>query len=56
MSRSACLCIAYLMRAKRMSAQAALDLCRARRSLVTPNDGFWRCLCALEAPLNLTSR
>ena len=30
-SRSACLCIAYLMRSRRWSAQAALDHCKARR-------------------------
>ena len=55
-SRSACLCIAYLMRAKRWTAQKALDHCRARRSLVMPNDGFWRCLCAFEEPLNIIGR
>ena len=29
---------------------------RQRRSLVAPNDGFWRTLCALEAGLGITER
>ncbi|KAI3430229.1 hypothetical protein D9Q98_004826 [Chlorella vulgaris] len=55
-SRSATLCIAYLMRKHRWSAQKALDYCKSRRSLVAPNDGFWRTLCALEAQLGIAER
>ncbi|EFN52440.1 hypothetical protein CHLNCDRAFT_138968 [Chlorella variabilis] len=55
-SRSATLCIAYLMRKHRWSAQRALELTKARRSLVAPNDGFWRTLCALEAQLGIAER
>ena len=43
-SRSASLCIAYLMRKERWSAQAARDYVEARRPVILPNDGFWRCL------------
>ena len=55
-SRSATLAIGYLMRRERWSAQAALDLVRSRRSLVAPNGGFWRALCALEAHLGVAER
>ena len=47
-SRSASLCIAYLMRKERWSAQAARDYVEARRPVILPNDGFWRCLQEFE--------
>lgn len=34
----------------------ALDYCRARRSLVYPNAGFWRLLCGLEGALGTAQR
>jgi hypothetical protein len=40
----------------RWSAQKALDFAKRRRSLVAPNDGFWRTLCALEAQLGIAER
>lgn len=51
-SRSASLCIAYLMRKERWSAQAARDFVSARRPIVLPNDGFWRCLQEYEKELH----
>ena len=41
---------------RRWTAQKALDYTKQRRSLVAPNDGFWRTLCALEGQLGLTER
>jgi hypothetical protein len=32
------------------------DHCIAMRSLVCPNDGFWRVLCALEGPLGILNK
>jgi hypothetical protein len=32
------------------------DYCIAARSLVCPNDGFWRVLCALEGPLGILNK
>ncbi|KAL4422489.1 hypothetical protein ABPG75_008686 [Micractinium tetrahymenae] len=55
-SRSATLCISWLMRKNRWSAQQALDFAKSRRSLVAPNDGFWRSLCRLEAELGILER
>lgn len=55
-SRSASLCIAFLMRDRRITAHEALQLVKERRSIAEPNDGFWRMLCALEAPLGLQQR
>ena len=55
-SRSATLCMMYLMRAHLWPACKARQHVVERRSLVSINDGFWRCLCALEAPLGLTLR
>jgi dual specificity MAP kinase phosphatase len=46
----------YLMRSKRWSAQQARAHCIAARSLVSPNDGFWQTLCALEGPLGILDR
>lgn len=55
-SRSASLCIAYLMRRSGWNAARARKHCQARRSLVNPNDGFWRSLCAFEQVLGITDR
>jgi predicted protein tyrosine phosphatase len=55
-SRSAALVIAYLMRRFTWPAERAREHCRARRSLVNPNQGFWRQLCAFEAQLGITQR
>ena len=44
------------MRRHRWTAEHARSHCQARRSLVAPNDGFWRALCALEGALGLTKR
>lgn len=55
-SRSASLCIAFLMRDRRMTAHDALQLVKERRSIAEPNDGFWRMLCALEGALGLQQR
>lgn len=38
----------YLISSKRSSAQQARVHCIAARSLVSPDDGFWQVLCALE--------
>lgn len=46
----------YLMRSRMWSAQKSRDYCIAARSLVCPNDGFWRVLCALEGPLGILER
>ena len=50
------LCRQPTSRWRRWSAQRALELTKARRSLVAPNDGFWRTLCALEAQLGIAER
>lgn len=55
-SRSAALVIAYLMRRFTWPAERAREHARARRSLVNPNQGFWRQLCAFEAELGITQR
>ncbi|KAL0027469.1 hypothetical protein WJX77_003809 [Trebouxia sp. C0004] len=55
-SRSASLCIAYLMRRFGWNAARARKHCHSRRSLVNPNDGFWRSLCAFEQVLGITDR
>lgn len=55
-SRSATLVIMYLMRHNHWSAQKAKEHCVARRSIVCPNDGFWRTLCALEDSLGIADR
>lgn len=41
-SRSAAVVCAYVAKALRLDVEAALDLCRARRSQVCPNSGFLR--------------
>jgi hypothetical protein len=55
-SRSATIVMAYLMRAQRISAAKTRQHVTALRSVVCINDGFWRTLCALEAPLDLAER
>lgn len=55
-SRSATLVLAYLMRRFSWNAAKARKYCFERRSLVNPNDGFWRSLCALEAQLGIADR
>jgi len=55
-SRSASLCIAYLMRRFGWNAARARKHCQSRRSLVNPNDGFWRSLFAFEQVLGITDR
>ena len=55
-SRSASLCMAYLMRRFAWNAARARKHCQSRRSLVNPNDGFWRSLCAFEQTLGITDR
>lgn len=52
-SRSAALVAMYLMRSQRLPARKALDSVKASRSMVQPNDGFWRVLCALEEGLGI---
>ncbi len=46
----------YLMRSKHWSAQKAREYVVQRRSIVCPNDGFWRTLCSLEAGLGIIDR
>ncbi|CAM4303464.1 unnamed protein product [Caretta caretta] len=48
-SRSASLCIAYLMKYHRLSLLDAHQWVRSRRPVVRPNAGFWRQLIALRA-------
>lgn len=55
-SRSATLAIAYLMRRFSWNATKARAHCVDCRSVVHPNDGFWRSLCALESQLGITDR
>ena len=55
-SRSASLVLAYMMRRFSWNAARARKHCQERRSLVNPNDGFWRSLCALEAQLGIADR
>lgn len=40
----------------RWGAQQALEFAKSRRSLVAPNDGFWRALCRLEGELGILER
>lgn len=55
-SRSAALVMAYLMRRFAWNAAKARQHCVERRSVVQPNDGFWRSLCAFEAQLGIGDR
>lgn len=52
-SRSATLAMSLLMRHHHWPAERALRAVRSARSIITPNDGFWRALCALERRLGL---
>ena len=51
-SRSASLCIAYLMKTDGMGVQQARTFVEACRPIVLPNDGFWKCLCEYEKELS----
>ncbi|KAK9809657.1 hypothetical protein WJX73_001361 [Symbiochloris irregularis] len=55
-SRSATLCIAYLMKSRGWTAEQARQHCVARRSVVAPNPGFWRALLTYEQQLGLSER
>ena len=44
------------MRRFAWNAARARKHCQNRRSLVNPNDGFWRSLCAFEQVLGITDR
>jgi predicted protein tyrosine phosphatase len=55
-SRSAALVMMYLMRSRQWSAQKAKGHVISARSLASPNDGFWRVLCALEGSLGIVER
>ncbi|KAL3883751.1 hypothetical protein ACJMK2_029985 [Sinanodonta woodiana] len=50
-SRSATLCIAYMMKYKRMSLKQAYDYIKKRRPVIRPNTGFWRQLIEFERRL-----
>lgn len=50
-SRSASLCIAYLMKYHRMSLRSAHDHVRSRRPVIRPNTGFWEQLIEYEYSL-----
>jgi len=52
-SRSAALVMMMLMRRNGWSAARALKVVKAVRSIVQPNDGFWRTLCRLEESLGI---
>lgn len=56
MSRSATLACGYIMQSLRISAHKALEYVKARRSVVAPNNGFWRALCAFEGQLGIVDR
>lgn len=49
MSRSATICIAYLMKHKRMSFIQAFELCKKARPYVNPNKGFIKFLKSYES-------
>ena len=50
-SRSASICIAYLMKYERMTLDQAYRHCKRRRPVVHPNVGFWRQLIDYERRL-----
>ena len=50
-SRSASLCIAFLMRKEGWPAERAREHVHATRPIILPNDGFWRCLQEFEKEL-----
>ena len=51
-SRSASLCIAYLMRKEGWAAARAREHVARRRPIILPNEGFWRCLQEYEKELS----
>ena len=51
-SRSASVCIAYLMKYKNMSLKAAYTHVFDRRPCIFPNFGFWRQLCTYEVAIH----
>lgn len=51
MSRSATLCIAYLMKYKEMTLIDAHDLVKRKRPIIRPNTGFWKQLIEYEKRL-----
>ena len=51
-SRSASLCIAYLMKTNGWSAKRARDAVEACRPIILPNDGFVKCLLEFEKELS----
>ena len=50
-SRSATLCIAYLMKKDGMTAERARGVVEKCRPIILPNEGFWRCLVEFEKEL-----
>lgn len=48
MSRSASVCIAYLIKHQLMTLKEAFDKVKTARDLVHPNHGFWKCLMEFE--------
>ncbi|KAF4076352.1 hypothetical protein AMELA_G00213270 [Ameiurus melas] len=53
-SRSATICIAYLMKHQRLSLTEAYELVKSARSVVEPNPGFWAQLERYEQDLRST--
>jgi len=51
-SRSASLCIAYLMKTEGWPAQRAREAVECCRPIILPNEGFWKCLCEYEKELS----
>ncbi|XP_051537463.1 dual specificity protein phosphatase 14-like [Myxocyprinus asiaticus] len=54
-SRSATLCLAYLMKHCDMALAEAYELVKSQRPIVRPNSGFWRQLIEYECNLRGTS-
>ncbi|KAM8953187.1 dual specificity phosphatase 28 [Pelodytes ibericus] len=50
-SRSATICMAYLMKYKKLSLKDAFQVVRAARAVIEPNTGFWSQLEAYEKSL-----
>lgn len=50
-SRSATLCIAYLMKYKQMKLKEAHDFVKGKRKIIHPNSGFWEQLIIYERKL-----
>lgn len=51
-SRSASLCIFYLMKYERMKLSEAYELVRSKRPIIRPNPGFWKQLIRFERKLH----